>query len=233
MNERKPEFEKVFRALGDKHRLFILDLLMEREMNAGELLEKVSVVQSTLSHHMKALCESGLVAARKEGKWTYYTVEQEVVEAARKFLKRYLGEQETRQEKEAADVPAKETVRPGAADALTEETVRSDMADVPAKETVRPGAADTPAEETVRPSVEAEPAVSSDIDMRERKKKKAEKGRKDLDKKKNGGKKKESGRKEKERGKESPDKKEARLEGKKSEKKMKKEERKKWQKQKK
>lgn len=194
MNERKPEFEKVFRALGDKHRLFILDLLMEREMNAGELLEKVSVVQSTLSHHMKALCESGLVAARKEGKWTYYTVEQEVVEAARKFLKRYLGEQETRQEKEAADVPAKETVRP---------------------------------------SVEAEPAVSSDIDMRERKKKKAEKGRKDLDKKKNGGKKKESGRKEKERGKESPDKKEARLEGKKSEKKMKKEERKKWQKQKK
>lgn len=86
------EFDKVFRALGDKHRLFIMDLLMEREMNAGELLEKVNVVQSTLSHHMKCLCESGLVTARKEGKWTYYSVSSEAVEAARVFLKRYLEE---------------------------------------------------------------------------------------------------------------------------------------------
>ena len=92
MEGRELEFDKVFRALGDKHRLYIMDLLMEREMNAGELLEKVNVVQSTLSHHMKCLCESGLVIARKERKWTYYSVSPEAVESAGEFLKRYLIE---------------------------------------------------------------------------------------------------------------------------------------------
>lgn len=82
--------EKWFRALGDGHRLRILDLLAETEMNAGELLEQVDVVQSTLSHHMKTLCESGLVRARKRGKWTLYTVDREAVSSAREYLTRYM-----------------------------------------------------------------------------------------------------------------------------------------------
>lgn len=88
--EKKIEYARIFRALGDRHRIQILNLLMEKERNAGELLELVDVVQSTLSHHMKALCESGLVIPRKEQKWTYYTVSHETVEAAREFLKQYL-----------------------------------------------------------------------------------------------------------------------------------------------
>ena len=82
--------EKWFRALGDGHRLMILDLLAETELNAGELLEQVDVVQSTLSHHMKTLCESGLVRARKRGKWTLYTVDREAVSSAREYLSRYM-----------------------------------------------------------------------------------------------------------------------------------------------
>lgn len=84
------QIDQVFRALGDPHRLQILDLLMQREQNAGELLQQVDVVQSTLSHHMKSLCESGLVTARKSGKWTYYSVDRAVVELAREFLRKYL-----------------------------------------------------------------------------------------------------------------------------------------------
>ena len=82
--------ENWFRALGDGHRLQILDLLAASEMNAGELLEQVDVVQSTLSHHMKTLCESGLVRARRNGKWTLYTVDREIVSAAREYLCRYM-----------------------------------------------------------------------------------------------------------------------------------------------
>ena len=82
--------ENWFRALGDGHRLQILDLLAASEMNAGELLEQVDVVQSTLSHHMKTLCESGLVRARRNGKWTLYTVDREAVSAAREYLCRYM-----------------------------------------------------------------------------------------------------------------------------------------------
>lgn len=92
MKIEKAQIAQVFRALGDPHRLQILDLLMEREQNAGELLQQVNVVQSTLSHHMKSLCESGLVCSKKTGKWTYYSVDGAMVELAREFLKKYLPE---------------------------------------------------------------------------------------------------------------------------------------------
>ena len=82
--------ERVFRALGDTHRLQILDLLLARPMNAGELLASVDVVQSTLSHHMKTLCESGIVTARKKGKWTIYSVNGGRAAEAEAYL-RYLA----------------------------------------------------------------------------------------------------------------------------------------------
>lgn len=63
-----------FRALGDENRLRILALLKERELCAGDLLKSLSIVQSTLSHHMKILAESGLVTCRKQGKWSYYSI---------------------------------------------------------------------------------------------------------------------------------------------------------------
>ena len=90
MKEKVYEFDQIFKALGDKHRLQILNMLLEKERNAGEILEAVDVVQSTLSHHMKSLSESGLVKVRKSGKWTYYSVSQEAIQAAYDFLKQYL-----------------------------------------------------------------------------------------------------------------------------------------------
>lgn len=98
--------EKWFRALGDGHRLRILDLLAETEMNAGELLEQVDVVQSTLSHHMKTLCESGLVRARKRGKWTLYTVDREAVSSAREYLTRYMEAVQAQAQDGGEAVPA-------------------------------------------------------------------------------------------------------------------------------
>lgn len=96
MKEKVYEFDQIFKALGDKHRLQILNMLLEKERNAGEILEAVDVVQSTLSHHMKSLSESGLVKVRKSGKWTYYSVSQEAIQAAYDFLKQYLdGEKES------------------------------------------------------------------------------------------------------------------------------------------
>ena len=65
---------KVFIPFCDETRLKVLDLLRNGEKSAGMLLEQVSVGQSTLSHHMKVLVESGIVTARKAGKWTYYSI---------------------------------------------------------------------------------------------------------------------------------------------------------------
>ena len=68
---------EMFKALGDENRLRLMEELKDGEKNAGELLDKLSVTQPTLSHHMKILCDSGIVESRKEGKWTYYSISAE------------------------------------------------------------------------------------------------------------------------------------------------------------
>lgn len=69
----------VFKALGDENRIRILLLLGGGELCACKLLEYLQISQSTLSHHMKILCDAGIVVGRKEGRWTYYSISQENV----------------------------------------------------------------------------------------------------------------------------------------------------------
>ena len=78
--------DRVFRALGDPHRIRIIELLREKELSAGEILEAIDVVQSTLSHHMKTLADSGAVNAVRRGKWTYYSLNKEVLAETAAFL---------------------------------------------------------------------------------------------------------------------------------------------------
>ncbi len=79
-------YDRIFRALGDPHRLQIIELLKERERSAGEILEAIDVVQSTLSHHMKTLSDSGAVNAVRHGKWTYYSLNEDHLAAASSYL---------------------------------------------------------------------------------------------------------------------------------------------------
>ena len=64
----------VFKAFCDTNRLKILELLQSGEKCACVLLEQLNIGQSTLSHHMKILCDSGVVSGRREGKWTHYSL---------------------------------------------------------------------------------------------------------------------------------------------------------------
>ena len=71
------ETAKLFKALGDENRLRILSMLQSGERCACVLLEYIHLSQPTLSHHMKILCEAGLVTGRKEGKWVYYSLNRQ------------------------------------------------------------------------------------------------------------------------------------------------------------
>jgi len=64
----------VFKALSDENRIRILKLLRDGEKCACKLLEELNISQSTLSHHMKILCDAGIVIGRREGKWTHYSI---------------------------------------------------------------------------------------------------------------------------------------------------------------
>jgi len=86
---------KIFKAFCDETRLTVLELLQSGEKCACVLLEKVDVCQSTLSHHMKVLVESGIVNARESGKWTYYSINEQQSQKAIALLTRLTTVTET------------------------------------------------------------------------------------------------------------------------------------------
>lgn len=86
MDKRYIENAKVFKALCDENRLMILEMLQCGERCACRILEEMQIAQSTLSHHMKILVDSGIVNPRKDGKWTHYSISQEGLQYARNLL---------------------------------------------------------------------------------------------------------------------------------------------------
>ena len=81
---------RKFKALADENRLAILMSLQQKEKCACYLLEELNISQSTLSHHMKLLCDSGLVDYRKEGKWMHYSLSEEGMKAFHKMIDGYI-----------------------------------------------------------------------------------------------------------------------------------------------
>ena len=76
----------ICKALGDSNRLQIVQILSDGEKCGCKLLEAFEITQPTLSHHMKILCECGLVSDRKEGKWHHYSINTEVWKAFDDFI---------------------------------------------------------------------------------------------------------------------------------------------------
>ena len=76
----------IFKAFCDENRVQIIQMLRSGEKCACELLEEMDITQPTLSHHMKILCDSGIVDGRKEGKWMYYSISEAGVETALQYL---------------------------------------------------------------------------------------------------------------------------------------------------
>lgn len=79
---------KILKALSDPTRLKIMDMISCREMCACDVLEGLTISQSTLSHHMKVLLNCRLVIGRKDATWMYYSINQKKVDELHKFIKK-------------------------------------------------------------------------------------------------------------------------------------------------
>ena len=86
MIEKYVEYARLFKVLSDPNRLMIVDMLSCGELCACVILEKFNITQPTLSHHMKSLCGSEMVNGRKEGKWMYYSLNEEKMQSIVSFL---------------------------------------------------------------------------------------------------------------------------------------------------
>ena len=82
---------RVFKAFCDENRLRILELLRSGEKCACVLLDDLHITQSTLSHHMKILCDAGVVNGRKEGKWVHYSIDPVGAERAVELLRQQVA----------------------------------------------------------------------------------------------------------------------------------------------
>ena len=80
------DYAMVIKAMGDASRLEIIDMLSCGKMCACDILDHFDFTQPTLSHHMKILCDCGLVNVRKEGKWSHYSLNCETLTQFKEFI---------------------------------------------------------------------------------------------------------------------------------------------------
>lgn len=85
-NEKYTENVGLFKAMSDVNRLIIMDMISCGEICACKILEQLNITQSTLSHHMKILCDSGLVNVRRDGKWMHYSLNETNINNFKAFL---------------------------------------------------------------------------------------------------------------------------------------------------
>jgi ArsR family transcriptional regulator len=77
---------KALRSLADPTRLRIVGLLEHDELSVNELQQTTRMGQSRISTHLGQLQEANLIQSRREGKRTFYKLNQSVDELAREFL---------------------------------------------------------------------------------------------------------------------------------------------------
>ncbi len=79
----------MFSAMGTEPRLRIMQLLLSAHpqgMVAGEIQGELEIPNSTLSHHLDKLKNEGLVDARREGTFLWYTANTEALQELLGFL---------------------------------------------------------------------------------------------------------------------------------------------------
>jgi DNA-binding transcriptional ArsR family regulator len=84
---------RIFVALGDEHRQRILLLFEPGErLNVGQIAEVSTLARSTVSHHLKILHESGVLASEKIGKEVCFWINRDSLETTFTNVLNYLKE---------------------------------------------------------------------------------------------------------------------------------------------
>jgi ArsR family transcriptional regulator len=86
----------VFQALAHPTRIAIIELLGNRELSAGELIDELGMEQANVSQHLAVLRSRQLVVNRKAANQVFYSVRDplllEVLGLMRTYFQRHLAE---------------------------------------------------------------------------------------------------------------------------------------------
>lgn len=70
----------LFKALNDPTRRQILQLLKERDMNAGEIADHFEISKPSISHHLDLLKQADLIGQEKKGQFVQYSLNTTILE---------------------------------------------------------------------------------------------------------------------------------------------------------
>jgi ArsR family transcriptional regulator len=79
----------IFKALNDPTRREILALLQEKDLTAGEIAGRFKISWPSISHHLDLLKQAKLVHAKKDGQYTYYSLNTTVVDEILKWFMQF------------------------------------------------------------------------------------------------------------------------------------------------
>jgi ArsR family transcriptional regulator len=87
--ERAAELEAVIKALADRHRLRILNLLLQaggEPVCVCEVQPRLGLSQGTVSHHLKQLVEAGIVVRETRGTYSYFNLVPGALDSVREVF---------------------------------------------------------------------------------------------------------------------------------------------------
>ncbi len=68
------QFEKVSKALADKNRLRIVEILMKDSLKVSEVADKLDIEENLASHHLRVLSKNKLLKSTKRGRGVTYSI---------------------------------------------------------------------------------------------------------------------------------------------------------------
>lgn len=73
-------FNEVFKALSDKTRRKILEMLKQEDRTAGEIADCFNMTKASISHHLSILKQANLVSDERKGQFIYYSLNTSIFE---------------------------------------------------------------------------------------------------------------------------------------------------------
>jgi ArsR family transcriptional regulator len=86
----------LLKALADPRRLQILEALANGERCVCDLTSDLGLAQSRLSFHLKVLKQCGLLSDRQSGRWVYYRLQPEVIQALQGWLETLIARSQSK-----------------------------------------------------------------------------------------------------------------------------------------
>ena len=70
----------IFKALNDETRRRIIELLKDKDMNAGEIADEFKISKPSISHHLDILKRADLITSEKKGQFIEYSLNTTILE---------------------------------------------------------------------------------------------------------------------------------------------------------